>query len=474
MKKKIELNISETESNFFKTIYQASQNLGLDAFVVGGYVRDKIIGRETTDIDIVTEGDGIELARELAKLLPGDPEVVIYQNFGTALVKVDEFHLEFVGARKESYRSDSRKPIVSQGTIQDDRNRRDFTINALSIKLNDKDNYEIIDPFDGLTDLLERKIIKTPLESEKTFSDDPLRMMRAIRFASQLNFDIDSETYNGIVRQADRLAIVSQERITTELNKIMETQKPSKGFELLLDTGLLKVFLPEVVNLHGVEEKNGKGHKDNFYHTLEVLDNVAQQSDNLWLRWAALMHDIGKPDTKRFKKGIGWTFHGHDALGAKMVKSIFRRLRLPLDHKMKYVQKLVRLHLRPIALTFEGITDSAVRRLLYDAGEEIDDLMLLCQSDITSKNPFKVKKYLANYEKLILQIQEIEEKDRLRNWEPPISGDEIMKTFDLKPSKEVGIIKGRIREAILDGEIPNEYKAAHAYMLKIAAELGID
>ncbi len=473
MSNTIELNISEIESRFFEAIYNAAEKLACDAYVIGGYVRDQILGRSTTDIDIVTEADGIKLAEEVAKLLPGNPNVIVYKNFGTALVEIDNYQLEFVGARKESYRSGSRKPKVSRGTIQDDRNRRDFTINALSVKLNNSNKYEVIDPFDGLNHLLNEKVIKTPLEPEATFSDDPLRMMRAIRFATQLNFRIDPETYKAIKTQAYRLEIVSQERITTELNKIIEADKPSRGFEMLLDTGLLAIFFPEFVKLHGVEEKNGKAHKDNFFHTLEVLDNVAEKSDNLWLRWAALLHDIGKPDTKRFKKGTGWTFHGHDALGAKMVKPIFRRLRLPLDHKMKYVRKLVRLHLRPIALTFDGITDSAVRRLLFDAGEEIDDLMILCRSDITSKNPTKVKRYLENYEDLVSLIKDIEEKDKLRNWEPPIDGQEIMDTFGLKPSQEVGIIKNKIREAILDGNIPNDYDSAYKYMLELGEQMNL-
>lgn len=467
----IEFNVSETESRFFKVIHQAAESLDIKAYVVGGFVRDQLIGRESTDIDIVTEGDGIALAQKVAEFL--NRPVNVFKNFGTAMVRADEYDIEFVGARKESYRDNSRKPLVSKGSIEDDRNRRDFTINALSVELDGKEDYTIIDPFNGIQHLLEDKLIKTPLEPEKTFSDDPLRMMRAVRFAAQLDFIIDASTYNAIRTQADRLSIVSQERITTELNKIMASDKPSKGFKLLLNTGLLEIFFPELIDLKGVEEREGKAHKDNFYHTLEVLDNVAEKSDNLWLRWAALMHDIGKPATKRFKKGTGWTFHGHDAVGAKMVKPIFRRLRLPLDGKMKYVRKLVRLHLRPIALTFEDITDSAVRRILYDAGDDIDDLMLLCKCDITSKNPQKVKRYKANYDHLNQKLKEIEEKDRLRNWEPPIGGKEIMEAFNLKPSKEVGIIKGKIREAILDGEIPNEHEAAYQLMLRIGKELGI-
>ncbi len=469
---KEKLDISEKESMLFDIIYRASANIGEEAYVIGGYVRDKLLGRETHDIDIVSEGDGIALAREVSKLLPEGPKVSIYPNFGTSLIHTEKYELEFVGARKESYRSTSRKPEVSRGTIEDDRNRRDFTINALSIKLDGKENYDVIDPFGGIEDLEER-ILKTPLEPRRTFSDDPLRMMRAVRFASQLDFSIDVETYEAIKEQAARLSIISQERISTELNKIMETRRPSKGFKLLLDTGLLHEFFPEMVDLHGVDERDGKAHKDNFYHTIQVIDNVAKESDKLWLRWAALMHDIGKPATKRFKKGSGWTFHGHDVLGAKMVKPIFRRLRLPLDHKMKYVRKLVRLHLRPIALTFDGITDSAVRRLLYDAGDDIDDLMILCKSDITSKNPQKVKRFQANYRNLAQKLIEIEKKDRLRNWQPPIGGKEIMDTFNLKPSKAVGVIKGKIREAILEGDIPNDYEAAYAFMLELGQEMGL-
>lgn len=469
---KVKLNLTEREKRIIHTIYEAADCIDQEAYLIGGYVRDNILGRSTQDIDVVTEGNGVKLAQKVSDLLPDNPKVAVYKKFGTALIRTDNYELEFVGARKESYRSKSRKPEVSKGTIKDDQKRRDFTINALSVKLDGTDNFKLIDPFGGVKHL-EQRIIKTPLEPEKTFSDDPLRMMRAIRFATQLNFVIEDETYEAIKSQAERISIISQERITTEFNKIMKAPKPSTGLELLLKTDLLNKFFPELVELHGVDERSGKAHKDNFYHTMKVLDNVAEKSDNLWLRWAALMHDIGKPKTKRFKKGTGWTFHGHDAVGANMIKKIFRRLRLPLDHKMKYVRKLVRLHLRPIALTNDNITDSAVRRLLYDAGDDIDDLMLLCSCDITSKNPRKVKRYKNNYKELEKKLVEVEEKDKLRNWEPPIDGKEIMETFNLEPSRKVGTIKSEIREAILDGDIPNEYEAARKYMLKIGEEMGL-
>lgn len=467
------LKFSDDEADLLGIIHKAASNLGQDAYMIGGYVRDKLLEKETQDIDIVTEGDGVSLAHEVSDLLADKPKVTVYKKFGTALIHTDEYEIEFVGARKESYRSDSRKPDIRQGTIEDDQRRRDFTINAMSVKLDGSREYQVIDPFNGI-EHLRTNLLKTPLEPQKTFSDDPLRMMRAVRFASQLNFDIDKDTYDAILENAGRLTIISQERITTELNKIMNSPKPSVGLILLLETGLFHHFFPEVVKLYGVEEKNGKAHKDNFYHTMQVVDNVAKLSDNLWLRWAALLHDIGKPDTKRYKQGAGWTFHGHDALGAQMVKRIFRKLRLPLDHKMKYVKKLVLLHLRPIALTHDNITDSAVRRLLYDAGDDIDDLMLLCSCDITSKNPYKVKRYRSNYDNLQDKLKEIEEKDKMRNWQPPITGKEIMDTFNLKPSKEVGIIKGKIREAIIEGDIPNNYEAAHAYMLELGNEMNLN
>lgn len=465
-------NIKENEREIFKQISLAAKDLGVPVYVVGGFVRDRLLGRDTKDIDIVCVGSGIKLAKNLAWRLSPRPKVVVYKRFGTAMLKHEGIEVEFVGARKESYRADSRKPLVEDGSLEDDQNRRDFTINALAVSLNERNYGMIIDSFGGLHHL-EEKIIKTPLEPGKTFSDDPLRMMRAIRFSTQLGFDIDPITFKAIGDNRHRIKIVSKERILIEFEKILAAPKPSVGFKLLFKTGLLKLIFPEFANLHGVEYKNGRGHKDNFYHTLEVIDNVAKKSDNIWLRWAALMHDIAKPPTKRYDKQHGWTFHGHEVLGAKWTPKIFARLKLPLDHKMKYVQKLVRLHLRPIALTKETITDSAVRRLLYDAGDDIDDLMILCEADITSKNEKKVKRYLENYEKLRLKLIEVEQKDHLRNWQPPISGEIIMETFGIEPSRTVGIIKNAIREAILDGDIANDYDEAYAFMLKQGEELGL-
>jgi poly(A) polymerase len=466
-------NINPQERDVLFLIGQCAKELDAPAYLVGGYVRDRLLARQTKDLDVVCVGDGIRLAELVASKLWPIPRVVVYKRFGTAMLRHKDMEIEFVGARKESYRYDSRKPIVEEGTLEDDQFRRDFTINALAVSLNDEDFGEMLDPFNGLRHL-EEKLIKTPLEPGKTFSDDPLRMMRAIRFSTQLGFLIDPETLEGIRANRSRIQIVSKERITAELEKILSAEEPSIGFKLLFDTGLLHYILPELVELHGVDYEDGKGHKDNFYHTLEVVDNLCRKSKNIWLRWAALLHDIAKPQTKRYEKGHGWTFHGHEVVGANMVPKIFSRLRLPLDNKMKYVQKLVLLHLRPISLTKENITDSAIRRLLFEAGEDIDDLMLLCSADITSKNPNKRNRYLENYELVKQRLAEVEEKDHLRNWQPPVSGELIMETFGIEPSKEVGIIKNAIREAILEGEIPNEFEPAFQFMLERGKELGLE
>lgn len=452
-------------------IGDAADHLGVSAYLIGGYVRDKILGRPTQDMDVVSIGQGIDLAYETAKRL-GTSKPKVFKRFGTAMIKYRDLELEFVGARKESYSEDSRKPAVEDGTLEDDQNRRDFTINALAYGLNGDVKNQFLDPFGGLTDL-ENKIIRTPLPPDKTFSDDPLRMMRAIRFATQLHFEIEEETLASIKRNAHRIEIVSKERILTELNKIILSTEPSIGFKYLLDVGLIQLIFPEMHALCGAEYVDGRGHKDNYYHTIQVLDNVARNSDDLWLRWAAIMHDIGKPRTKRYNQKTGWTFHGHDAVGANMTPKIFRRLKLPLDAKMHYVKKLVRLHLRPISLTKENITDSAIRRLLFDAGDDIDDLMTLCEADITTKNSRKMQRYLTNYGIVKEKMKEIEEKDQIRNWQPPISGEIIMKTFELSPCREVGVIKNAIREAILDGDISNDYESAYQYMLDKAAEIGI-
>lgn len=466
-------DIQPQEREIFTLIEQAAAELGYPTYVVGGYVRDRLLARPSKDMDIVCVGDGIKLANNIASKMRPIPRVVVYQRFGTAMLKCKDLEIEFVGARKESYRFDSRKPVVEAGSLEDDQNRRDFTINALAVSLTGSNFGQIIDPFGGLQHL-ETKTIKTPLEPGKTFSDDPLRMIRAVRFATQLGFTIERNTLHAIGDYKNRLHIVSKERIITELNKIVESPTPSVGFKLLFNTGLLKLFFPEMAALQGVEYKNGRGHKDNFYHTLQVLDNLSKKTKNLWLRWAAILHDIAKPPTKRFDPEHGWTFHGHEALGAAMIPRIFRRLKLPMDHRMKYIQKLVRLHLRPISLTKENITDSAIRRLLFEAGDDIDDLMLLCEADITSKNPKKVQRYLANYNMVREKMKEIEEKDRLRNWQPPITGEIIMNTFGIPPSREVGVIKNAIREAILDGAIGNNYVEAFAFMLERGKELGFE
>jgi poly(A) polymerase len=466
-------NIQPHEREVFNLIAKAARQIEVPAYVVGGYVRDRLLARPTKDIDIVCVGDGIQLANEVASLLSPRPRVAFYSRFGTAMLRHQDMEIEFVGARKESYRTDSRKPDVQQGSLEDDQLRRDFTINALAVSLNEEDFGSILDPFNGLQHL-EEKIIKTPTEPGRTFADDPLRMMRAIRFATQLGFKIEDETLRAISKYRNRIHIVSQERITTELEKIMTSPQPSVGFKLLFNTGLLQIIFPEMTALHGVEVRNGIGHKDNFYHTLQVVDNLCKKSHDIWLRWAALLHDIAKPPTKRFHPQEGWTFHGHENLGAAMVPRIFKKLRLPMNEKMKFVQKMVALHLRPIALTKEEITDSAVRRLLFEAGDDIDELMLLAEADITSKNDSKVKRYLRNYEYLRQRLVEVEESDRMRNWQPPVSGIDIMQTFDIPPSREVGIIKNAIREAILEGEVKNNFEAAYQFMLERGKELGLE
>ncbi|MFZ7144232.1 MAG: CCA tRNA nucleotidyltransferase [Bacteroidota bacterium] len=460
------------QHRIFSVIAEEAEALNQQAFVVGGYVRDIFLKRESKDIDIVVIGSGIDLAQQVANKLGDNVSVNIFRNFGTAMIKFDGLEIEFVGARKESYRLDSRKPIVEEGTLEDDQKRRDFTINAMAIHLTKSNFGELLDPFNGINDL-ENKVIRTPLDADITFSDDPLRMMRAIRFASQLHFHIDNSALESITKNCERIRIVSGERISEELNKIILSSKPSIGFDLLFKTGLLQIIFPQMCLLHGVEYINGQGHKDNFYHTLQVLDNVAKASDDLWLRWAAILHDIAKPATKRFEPGQGWTFHGHEDKGARMVKNIFRQLKLPLNEKMKFVEKLVQLHLRPIVLAQDHVTDSAIRRLLFDAGDDIDSLMILCHADVTTKNDYKVKKYKENFRIVTEKLKEVEEKDRIRNWQPPITGEHIMETFNISPGKEVGIIKNAIREAILEGEIRNDYEEAFELMLKISKDLGL-
>ncbi|NQY05442.1 MAG: HD domain-containing protein [Flavobacteriaceae bacterium] len=460
-------------SPIFKTIQEAAESLDLEAYVIGGFVRDFLLKRgEAKDIDVVTVGSGIDIAQKVASLLPGKPKVQLFKTYGTAMVKTEEIEVEFVGARKESYREESRNPIVENGTLEDDQNRRDFTINALALSLNESTFGDLIDPFNGI-DYLEKKVIKTPLDPDITYSDDPLRMMRAIRFATQLNFTIEQGSLDAIQKNHQRIEIITKERIVDELHKILKSPKPSIGFELLHDTELLSHILPELLALKGVDEIEGQRHKDNFYHTLEVVDNIAQHTDNVWLRWAALLHDIGKAPTKKFDKRNGWTFHAHEFVGSKMVFKLFKRLKMPLNDKMKFVQKMVLMSSRPIVLSQDAVTDSAVRRLVFDAGDYVDDLMTLCEADITTKNPKKFKRYHNNFKLVREKIVEVEERDRIRNFQPPITGEEIMNTFNIRPCKEIGIIKEAIKEAILEGEIANDYEEAKALMIKKGINLGL-
>lgn len=463
---------SALESSVFRVVSQAASNLKLESYVIGGFVRDYLLKRgDAKDIDIVAVGSGIELAKEVSNLLPGKPKVSIFKTYGTAMLKTGGIELEFVGARKESYSEESRNPAVENGSLQDDQNRRDFTINAMALSLNESNFGALLDPFNGVQDL-GNKLIKTPLNPDITYSDDPLRMLRAIRFATQLDFVIEKASLDAITKNAKRIEIISKERIIDEINKILAAPIPSKGFALLHKTGLLPFIFPELIALQGIDEIEGQRHKDNFWHTLEVVDNIALATDDLWLRWAALLHDIGKAPTKRFDKKIGWTFHAHEFVGSKMVYKLFRRMKMPLNDKMKYVQKMVLMSSRPIVLASE-VTDSAVRRLVFDAGNYVEDLMILCEADITTKNPKKFKKYHANFQLVRTKIVEVEERDHVRNFQPPVSGEEIMKTFGLKPSREIGLIKDAIKEAILEGEIPNEYEAAKNFMLQKGKQLGL-
>ena len=468
------MNYTQALNNpIFKIIAQASQELNIESYVIGGFVRDYLLQRDfKKDIDIVAIGSGIELALKVSELLPNQPKVQIFKNYGTAMLRYKEIDIEFVGARKESYNLESRNPMVEDGTLEDDQNRRDFTINALAFSLNHNNYGDIIDPFNGLADL-ENKIIKTPLNPDITYSDDPLRMLRGIRFATQLNFEIEAASLEAISRNKERIAIISGERIVDELNKILGTDKPSIGFLHLYKTGLLNLILPELTALNNVEEIEGHTHKNNFYHTLEVVDNICSTTDDVWLRWAALLHDIGKAPTKKFTKKQGWTFHGHEFLGGKMAKKIFQRLHMPLNNKLKFVQKMVTMSSRPIVLAEDIVTDSAVRRLVFDAAEDVDNLMTLCEADITTKNPAKFKKYHNNFEIVRKKIIEVEERDHVRQFQPPISGEEIMELFNLKPSREIGILKEAVKEAILEGDIPNEYQAAYHFVLKRAEKLGL-
>lgn len=469
----MDINCTEREFFVFKKIAHAAAEMQTPCYVIGGFVRDKLIGRKTKDADIVCVGNGIELAHKVAKMFNPVPSVAYFKTYGTAQIKLDDFEIEFVGARKESYQFHTRNPTVTPGSLEDDQNRRDFTINAMAISLNADDYGKLVDPFNGMKDL-ENKIIETPLDPNQTFSDDPLRMLRAIRFSAQLQFTIADNTWQGIKQNVQRIKIITQERITDELNKILLSPMPSVGFDLLYKSGLLHIIFPQMVDLEGAEYIDGMGHKDNFYHTLQVIDNVSKKSTDLWLRWAALLHDIGKPATKKFEEGHGWTFHGHEIVGGRMVTKLFAKMKLPQNEKMRFVRKLVELHLRPISLTKEEITDSAIRRLLFDAAEDIDALMTLCEADITSKNKLKVKRYLANFELVRQRMAEVEEKDRIRNWQPPITGEMIMEIFNLTPCRAVGDIKNAIRDAILDGDIPNNYEAAYELMLKKAKELQLE